>query len=410
VPTETPCVVALATDPQHGQGAAARTLLNRFIGSDVVVAKVRERINAALGLAPDADVGPLLGNDLVVARTRYGLVGAWVVKDEAALRKIVRERVPSTDMRVVVRGPLVVAGVPEAVQLALATQARGAGMTRQVFEQRLLGLPADSLVRAEANAALIPPAQQSKLGWIRSLRRIAIAVRADDAGLHARLRGTTAPTPPDQIPLEPGATAPAPMDRGMGVTAGVRDLRHTIRTALAALKATDPGTYRRYDLARRALKLLRRGDIDRDVIDQLGGTATVWSPDLRTFTVTAPVTDPARTQRALNGLTPLMGRLLKAAGLEGARYGVVGSTLVVTTTPGVSLEQLAAGRPARIGSLTGALTGIVRGPSLRQLLVSRLGLPAIASFALGPLGDATFSAQTSTTGIQGTADVAISGR
>jgi hypothetical protein len=60
--------------------------------------------------------------------------------------------------------------------------------------------------------------------------------------------------------------------------------------------------------------------------------------------------------------------------------------------------------------LTGALTGIVRGRSLRQLLVSRLGLPAIASFALGPLGDATFSAQTSTTGIQGTADVAISGR
>jgi hypothetical protein len=345
----------------------------------------------------------------VIARTKFGLFGAWVVKDEAALRTIVRQRAPSTAARIVTRGPLVVAGEAGAVEHALATKARQAGLTVRLFDERLQGLPADALVRAEANAALIPRAQESKVAWIRSLRRIAVTVRADDAGLHARMRGTTAPTPPDQIPIAPGPTPPAPVQRGIGVTAGIRDLRHTIRAGLATLKDSDPGTYRRYDLARRALKLIRRGDIDRDVIDQLGGTATVWSQDLRTFAVTAPVADPSRMQRALNGLKPLIGRLLAAAGLDGARYGVVGNTFVVTTTTGLSFEQLAAGRPARIDALRGALTGIVRGPSLRQLLVSRFGLPSIASFALGPLGDATLSLQTSTTGVEGTADVAVSG-
>jgi hypothetical protein len=102
-----------------------------------------------------------------------------------------------------------------------------------------------------------------------------------------------------------------------------------------------------------------------------------------------------------------MGRLLAAAGLAGARYGVSGSTFVVTTTPGLSLAQLAAGRPERIGSLTGAMTGVVRAATLRQALIDRLGLPPIASIALGPLGDATFSVRTATTGIAATADVTI---
>ena len=39
-----------------------------------------------------------------------------------------------------------------------------------------------------------------------------------------------------------------PLDRAIGVTAGIRDLRHVIRAGLGTLKATDPGTYRRYDL------------------------------------------------------------------------------------------------------------------------------------------------------------------
>jgi hypothetical protein len=112
-------------------------------------------------------------------------------------------------------------------------------------------------------------------------------------------------------------------------------------------------------------------------------------------------------QQALNGLKPLMGRLLDAAGLHGARYGVVGETLVVTTMPGVSFEQLAAGRPARIDSLTGALTGVARAPSLRRILIDRLGLPPIASLALGALGDATLSVQAATTGITASGDLSI---
>jgi len=73
----------------------------------------------------------------------------------------------------------------------------------------------------------------------------------------------------------------------------------------------------------------------------------------------------------------------------------------------VPLDRLASGSPRRIDSLTGALTGVVRGATLRRQLIQRLGLPSIAAFALGPLGDVTFSAQTSTTGIEASGDLAI---
>jgi hypothetical protein len=425
MPIETQYLAAVATDSKHGQGAAATNLLERFVGADVAVSKAQDRIKAALGLAQDDELAPLLGNDLVVARAKSRPLAAWVVKDEPALRAILSSQVtrhrlakqPSSGgyeryaragvAAVARKGPLIVVGDPVSVNEALATQAQGAGMTRRLFGERLRGLPADSLLRIEGNAALIPFAQRSKVPWVRSLNRFALTVRADASGLHARLRAATAPVSPDDVPLAPNAPPPAPLSRTNGATAGISDLRHVIRAGLRALKASDPGTYRRYDIARRGLKLLRRGDIDGDVIDQLGGTATLWSPDLMTFTLTARVADPGRMARALNGLKPLMGRLLAAAGLSGARYGVTGDTFVATTTPGPSLAQLAAGSPARIDSLTGAVTGVIRASVLRQTLIDRLGLPPIASLALGALGDATFSVRTATTGVDAGADVSI---
>jgi hypothetical protein len=424
VPIQAQAVAALATDPGHGQGAAARNLLERFVGADVAVSQADDRIKAALGLAPGDELGPLLHNDLVAAKTSNGWLATWVVRDEPDLRAILSsqmshdrlvkrpssggyERYARTGWSVAVKGPLIVLGQPAAVSAALADRARGAGMTRRLFEERLRGLPADSLLRVEGNLALSDRARRSKVAWVRALNRFALTVRADATGLHARLRAASAPVAPDDLPLAPGAQAPAPLLRTNGATAGVRDLRHLLRFGLRTLKATDPGTFRRYELARRGLKFLRRGDIDRDVIDQLGGTATVWSADLKTFTLTAPVDDPGRMARALNGLKPLMGRLLAAAGLVGARYGLAGGTFVVTTTPGVSFARLAGGRPQRIGSLTGAATGVVRADTLRRTLIDRLGLPPIASLALGVLGDATFSVQTATTGVTATADVTI---
>jgi hypothetical protein len=317
------------------------------------------------------------------------------------------ERYARSGWSVAVKGPLIVLGQPAAVGAALADRARSAGMTVSLFRERLRGLPADALLRVEGNLALSDRTQRSKITWVRALNRFALTVRADATGLHARLRAASTPVAPDDLPVAPGAAPPTPLMRSNGATAGVRDLRHVLRFGLRTLKATDPGTYRRYDLARRALKLLRRGDVDHDVIDQLGGTATVWSPDLRTVTLSAPVADPERMARALNGLQPLMGRLLAAAGLDGARYGVAGSTFVVTTTPGVSLARLAAGTPQRIGSLTGAVTGVIRAATLRRALIDRLGLPPIASLALGALGDATFSVRTATTGVEASADVSI---
>jgi hypothetical protein len=393
VPRDAQVVAALATDPNHGQGAAAGSLLSRFLGADVAINAADQRIKQALGLPQSDRLGPLMGNDLVAARTTKGTLVAWVAKDEQQLHRVAAH---ITRYRAVTRGSLLLAGTPAAVQQAL-TQ-RG-GMTRQLFNSRLRGLPSDALLRAEGSGSVprLP----------LPITSFALTVRADDNGLHARLRGAVTATSADDLPLAPGATPPAPLGRTNGATVGIRDLRHAIRYALRRLQTTDRSAFRRYELARRGLKLIRRGDIDHDVIDQLSGDATIWSPDLKTFTITAPVADPGRMARALSGLGPLIRQILGQAGLPGARYGVTGNTFIATTDPTTAFARLAAGRPQRIDKLTGALTGIVRGQALGQALIDRLGLPAIASLSLSTLGDTTFAVRTATTGVEASADLTI---
>jgi hypothetical protein len=368
-------------------------LLSRFLGADIAVNMADQRLKEALGIPQSDRLGPLLGNDLVAARTSRGILVAWVAKDAQQLRRVASH---STRYRAVTRGPLLLAGAPAAVSQALGERS---GMTRQLFESRLRGLPKDAFVRAEGTGAI------PRLPF--PITSYALTVRADDNGMHARLRAAMQPTKEEDLPFATGATPPTPLARTNGATAGIRDLRQVIRYALHRLQTTDAGAFRRYEVARRALKLIRRGDINADVIDQLSGTATIWSPDLKTFTITAPVADPGRMAKALNGLGPLIRRILDAVHLPGARYGVTGSTFVVTTDPATSFARLAAGRPQRIGNLTGSLTGIIRGQALGQALIDRLGLPPIASLSLSTLGDTTFAVRTATTGVEASADLTI---
>jgi hypothetical protein len=367
-------------------------LLSRFLGADVAVSAADTKLKGALGLAQTDQIGPLMGNDLVLARTREGALASWVVKDEPDLRAVLAgqlerhrlarratangyQRYAGTRFDVAVKGPLVIVGEPSALDAALTTQQRHSGMTRRLFDARLRGLPADALVRIEADGKRIAPAQQSKIAWLHALNAIAITVRADDSGLHARLRAATDSTATEDLPLAPGTTPPAPLARTNGATAGVRDPGQVLR----ALHLRVPAAVTR----------------------ELSGTATIWTPDLKTFTVTIPVADPARVTRALRRLD------LAAAGLPGARIGAAGSTVVVTTDPATPFARLAAGRPQRIDHLSGALTGVIRGHALGQALIDRLGLPAIASLALSTLGDTTFAVRTATTGVEASADLTI---
>src|SRR5439155_17497432 len=119
----------------------------------------------------------------------------------------------------------------------------------------------------------------------------------------------------------------------------------TIEFLEKTFQTLEPKRYQEYTLAKSALSLLGRTDLDTQVFGQLTQTATI-SSNLRTWTLRTDVGNPQTLADAMRGLQPLMPRILDAVGIKDAtitseapdqytvqqngrakvRYGVLGST------------------------------------------------------------------------------------
>jgi hypothetical protein len=256
--------------------------------------------------------------------------------------------------------------------------------------------------------------------WLRAIRRAAITLDAEPAGLVARARLETPPgtVRPQDLPFARGPQAPTPRGRGP-VVAGVRAGRQTIAFARQVARVTRPD-----DLARleTTLGLLRRYadiDVQRDLIDRLTATTTFTTDaDGRPVTARAELADPRPAAEALDRLRTLsqLGPLADLAGIdtggvrvqeEGGRFVVLqdgvplvvlavrGSVLVASNDPRVDVDAVASAPAVRLPPPAGpgALQAVADRRAAAAFILERLGLPAEAGIVLTGLGSPALSAR-----------------
>jgi len=447
-PADAPVVAVLLTDPEARGRRDLAALARRVPAAELARAQVDGLLRDRIGLG-ERDLRSLAGHPAIawapsVGALRSGAV-SWVATDGARLEELLDERREQGRLRalppargyvryqgrgvaVAVRGPRLVAtpdlrALDDAIDRNLA---RRGGLTRAALDERRLGTDARALLSVLAADAgpLVTQATGGRVTgevpWLRALRRAAITLDAEPAGLVARARLETPPgtVRPQDLPIARGPQAPTPRGRGPVVVA-VRAARQTIAFARQV-----GGVTRREDLAGLdgTLGLLRRYadiDVQRDLIDRLTAATTFTTDeDGRPITARAELADPRPAAQALDRLRTLsqLGPLADLAGIDtggvrvqeqGGRFTVLqddvplvvlalrGSVLIASSDPAVDVDAVASAPPVRLPPPAGpgALQAVVDRRAAERFVLERFGLPAEAALLLNGLGSPALSAQ-----------------
>lgn len=447
-PADAPVVAVLLTDPDARGRQDLSSLSRRFPAAELARAQVDGLLRDRIGLG-ERDLRPLLGNPAIAWAPRIDALRtesavAWIATDGARLHELLDERREQGRLQllppdrgfdrysgrgvfVAVRGQrLLAAPDPDALADAILRNAtRRGGLTRAALDERRLGTNAGSLlsILGEAGplvAQVAGDAAARGVPWLRAIRRAAITLDAEPAGLVARARLETPPgtVRPQDLPFARGPQAPTPRGRGP-VVAGVRAGRQTIAFARQVARVTRPDDLARLDST---LGLLRRYadiDVQRDLIDRLTATTTFTTDaDGRPVTARAELADPRPAAEALDRLRTLsqLGPLADLAGIdtggvrveeEGGRFVVLqdgvplvvlavrGSVLVASNDPRVDVDAVASAPAVRLPPPAGpgALQAVADRRAAATFILERLGLPAEAGIVLTGLGSPALSAR-----------------
>ena len=226
-----------------------------------------------------------------------------------------------------------------------------------------------------------------------------------------------APLTSSQLPIAGGAAGPG-LAGDLPVQAGIRDPAQTVNFILATLRETDPAGYTKF--LRHVAALKRKSGLDVDAeANMLTGALNVES-DSHTTMARAQVSNPSATAAMLaklskSGSSARRGPDLTALGgglysINSAKpkltVGLVGNQLLLGRATPAQLRVFAAAPATSTASGTGSVAFRIALPELLRLTLKR-SPSAIEQQILGMLGDITGSAEATTTGLTGTATLAI---
>ena len=316
---------------------------------------------------------------------------------------------------------------------ALDRHEAGNGMTPGRFEDGLGDLPKDALVRVVGDGHQLlsgaGAAQARRVPWLAALGPFAFTVRAADDGVHVAFRADTSngPLADADVPLATGAAAPQVQGSG-DVLVGIRDLSHLVAFVQRAAQAVSPAGFAQFSADKARIRDRIGVDLDRDVVGQLTGSATVTT-DLPSFGLVADLRDGRGDGRHAAQARARHARLPGGRRHHRRQGAFLGDNTWAVSRGGQTLFTYARGRRQAGGRQHerrrpsgprprargldprhhGAVALKVSGEALRRLVGQQLGLGALGGLALGALGDITGWVQASTDGLRGELKLAING-
>src|SRR3954465_12171386 len=298
-------------------------------------------------------------------------------------------------------------------------------MTESDFNSALRDLNKDSLVRATGDfQALLKgsprTAKARNIKWLSALRTFALTLRAQSDGIEYAFKFDTDPAglTEKDLPLASGSAAPPVLKRAGEVGFGLRDPAQIVSFAQQAASVVNPTGYGKYVHDQVKLSKQLGVDVDRDLIGQLTGNASVSVAIDGKAALRADLRDPAAAAATIKKVGP---RLVSIAGRRGKRvtlssagnlyvltqpngkkvvFGVIGNSFVLANDA-ARAAQIGAESPSAVSGAKGPLVVYSAARALANAIAAKRGQGVAAQIVTGALGDLTGSVQTETSGITG---------
>lgn len=462
LPADAPLAVAVSTDLDSDQYRAASSILDRFPVGAQAKEELKSEIEGEEDVDFDADVRPLLGNDVVVgapdaeslSADSASLILAGRVGDIEKARELL-ERDPQTrevgeasgatiyedesgDATALDEDVVVAADSREKLEQALATHDGADHLSESRFDDGLDDLPAEALVRVYGDMQSLlgtsPETERAKaVPWVGALRTLGATASATEGGVEIDFDVGTDPAEltDEDLPVASGSDAPPVVAREGEAGIGVRDPSQVVDFAERAGDAADPEGFGQLEAARSQLERQLGVNLDRDVIQQFTGDASVSVGPDGSFGFRSELQDAKEFQATLDRLARELPDAARGFGLgpigvarpgggedlyavATARrgrvvLGVVDGVFVLGQDP-EQASELAASPPEEVPDAEGSITMSVD----TQLLAERLareelgGLEGLGTgLFTGPLGDLSGSIEAETDGLRGHLELAI---
>jgi hypothetical protein len=446
LPSNTPFVMTLATDPNASAIKQAQALEGKFPLATLGQAALTSKL-AQLGIDYQSDIRPLFGNPVAFGTSgptlssstaRGQFIVAWVTKDAGKLRSLIKKlRLQSAGTHdgatlyragagaLAIDGPTLVFGLsPASVTTALDLHARGSGISPAQYSSAVAGLPQNTLIETFGNLTGVlssPSAAKARLvPWVAALRGYAASISATTSGLTFQYRLDTSggSLTAAQLPIASGGAVPS-LAGSLPIDVGIRDPAQVFTFVEAAEQETSPASYASF-LKRQAAVQRKTGVNLNSLLGLLSGDLIIES-DTHVTMGRAAVSNPAAAAHALAKLvsvpTSVFTHARSVTRAGGGLYrinepgttvtvGVIGNQLLVGKATPAQLRAFAAAPATPAAGANGALAFRI---ALIDLL--RIGLKKAPSqteqVILGLLGNVTGSTAASPSGLTGSATLGL---
>ena len=452
VPKDTPFVAVIETDPNSAQFKNAAAIAKKFPFASQLEQQLEQSLGSG-GADYQRDIKPLLGNEFVVGATNVetftdsgsgdseDFIAAIQVKDKEKLTDAIEREKPKElgekdgaklyqnddSFAAVDDDVLVVANSRRELEAGLERRGSDDRFSEDDFDEGTEGLPENSVLRTYFDlqrliAADPDTADARKVKWVSALRTFGLsaAVNSDRVELDFTMRTDSGDLSDSDLPLAAGDQSPEVVDRPGQIGLGLRGLDQVVKFGESAAQAVDPAQFGSYENAKRTIERQLNLDLQKDVVDQLGGDISAGlSPSAGSGGLVAEVKDPDQFKSTLAKVSRVLPRLAsgatvrKSGDLYSVRapngniaYGMVGDKFVLSD----SVDNARAAASAPTADVAGAVGAFAMKADAGQLLsgaLSGLGSGGQLGGALGaqmfggPLGDLTGSVESSTDGING---------
>jgi hypothetical protein len=455
MPKSAPVVFAIDTDQNGSQWKSLTTNVKKFPFSNQLSSSLKTSFDQS-GLDFDTDVKPVLGNEFVVSLptvqattgSNTQAVGAIQATDKGKLSSLLSHakrlqkdgssngatlyRNTSSGDELAQDGDVLVFGSnKQQAVAALEQRGRDDRLTQDDFNKSLSGLPSDALVRLYVNAQeLINGAPGTETGrkvkWVSALRTVGLTVSSQNDGLSIDFNAKTdsSQLTDADLPIASGDASPPVSNKAGEIGLGIRGLDQTERWAESVAHAVSPTSYSNFVANKKKIKSQFGLDLDKDLIDQLSGNASISLDIQGHFAARVEPKDPAALSKTLGKFARVAPEFAQGAGLRGAKltrvrglyrltgsdgksiyYGMVGKVFALSNNP-ASLAQIASDTPQPVPGAKGAVAinsdiGKVLSEVISQAAGGGLGGSFGGSLATAPLGNLTGWFNSSTSGITG---------